>query len=217
MSICVALKERSRQIYQEHVLELFPNCVDSIVNATSPNEEIELVVADFCSTDWPIGQWLAERAKHLSVQTIILKEPFSRGRGRNCAASHARHDILLFLDADVLVTRELIHQSYDCAEQGKVFAPICRNLNRDGKLGLERKAAYGTIGVSRAVLQAVGNWPEFHSWGGEDTIVFERLACLTTCIRQAVSGFYHQWHPGDAWKHRYDTKAAGSDYISYPG
>src|SRR6185295_1926248 len=57
LSICVALKNRSRVVSQGRELRLFPNCVQSITRSLNDTIPAELVVADWDSDDWPLADW----------------------------------------------------------------------------------------------------------------------------------------------------------------
>ena len=214
LSVGVVVKERSRQICAGHVLQLFPNCVGSIVASTSMADRVELVVADYGSTDWPLHEWLPEWACHLPCTIVPVQGNFSRGKGRNCAAARASHPTILFLDADMLITREVLTLAYEAVRAGKVFVPIYRDLALDGQIVGDRSDGYGVLGVSKPLFEQAGRWPEFYSWGGEDTILFENLQRLAPVVRHNVDGLFHQWHPQAPWKQRFDLHPADTDYFA---
>src|SRR5258706_9357036 len=108
ISICVTIKNRSRLNAGGRELLLFPNCVKSIVESTRGIKDVELVVADWESTDWPLNEWLERAAGDIPVRLIEVKGAFSRGRGRNTAAAAARGDALLFLDADSILCEAVL-------------------------------------------------------------------------------------------------------------
>src|SRR5438128_2497527 len=111
LSICVTVKNRSRLVVDGRELRLFPNCVSSIASSVPPRA-CELVVADWGSDDWPYGEWLEQAAAPVPVQLIQMRGGFSRGRGLNCAAGAARGDALLFIDADCLISSDLIDTGF---------------------------------------------------------------------------------------------------------
>jgi glycosyltransferase involved in cell wall biosynthesis len=215
LSICFQIKEYSRQIVDGRTLELFPNCVDSIVNSSVATDEIQIIVADYASTDWPLQQWLPQRARHIKTRIVPITGNFSHGRGRNCAAAHAEHHTLLFLDGDMLVTREFLRLSCQYVREGKAFVPIYQDLNDQGLVFRQRLDGYAALAISRSMFERVGRWPEFYSWGGDDTLLFARLTRIGVVVRHPVDGFLHQWHPEGQWKERFFQRPASSDYFDY--
>lgn len=123
ISICITVKNRSRVRVGDRELLLFPNCVRSIVDATADDDDVELVVADWQSDDWPLDQWLRE-ATPLAVRVVQLEGGFSRGRGLNEAARKARGDILFFTDADCLLCPLVIEKGREHVGTGRAFFPV---------------------------------------------------------------------------------------------
>src|SRR5262245_31161846 len=97
LSICTTVKNRSIVRAGGRELRLFPNCVDSIVRARGAVLELELVVADWESDDWPLERWLDAAADPIPVRIVTLSGTFSRGRGLNAAAAAARGEFLFFV------------------------------------------------------------------------------------------------------------------------
>lgn len=86
LSICMTLKNRSRVGVDGRTLELFPRCVESIAASVGPRSDVELVVSDYGSNDWPLAEWLHRTAGTIPVVVAPMVGTFSRGRGRNAAA-----------------------------------------------------------------------------------------------------------------------------------
>lgn len=215
ISLCFVIKERSRQHYDGRLLELFPRCIDSLVASGTLQDQIEVVVADYGSTDWPLMDWLPQRLGRVPVTIVTMEGDFSRGRGLNYAAAHARQDILFFLDVDMLLTRELLKLAFEQAQAGKVFAPVSQDLDQAGRIRGERLDGYGSVAVGKELFERAGRWPEFLSWGGEDTILFETLQTLAPILRRKVDHFFHQWHPEGDWRERFYLRSASTDYFNY--
>ena len=214
LSLCFVIKERSRQIWRGRVLELFPTCIDSVARAWRPEDRIEVVVADYGSTDWPLLEWLPERLGGINCKVVAADGDFSRGRGLNLAAGMASLSNLLFLDADMIIPRELLTLATHHARSGRVFVPVYRDLDENGIDCGERTDGYGSVAISRSIFVTTRNWPEFYSWGGEDTVFYEELTKRRSVVRHEVSGFYHQWHPHE-FKERFYSRRADSDYNEY--
>jgi glycosyltransferase involved in cell wall biosynthesis len=209
LSICVALKNRSRVIVEGRELRLFPNCVDSIRRSVGDSIPAELVIADWNSDDWPLDQWLSVAASPLPARVISLEGNFSRGRGRNAAANAALGDALLFLDADSLVCGTVIERGLDFLQEGKAYFPVLFSFHGpEHESGWWRHEGYGNCMLTREAYESAGGWPEYQSWGKEDDHFYSRVASINAAAREEVIGFYHQWHPNDVgWKDRLVEKS----------
>jgi len=200
ISICVTCKDRSRVIFNNDItIELFPNLIDSIAKVVPEiDSEVELVVSDWMSTDWPLYEWLPDKLNGImSYHIVKIKEKkFSRGIGRNMAFSYARGDIIFFLDTDMLMTAPDVFHRTDFVEYGAAYFPICYSYYDHQHIdGWWRTTGFGNLMVSRENLRRVGPWKEKFSWGGEDDDMFLRLARVAPIMRDKEDGFYHQWHP----------------------
>src|SRR5207249_11587397 len=124
LSICVTVKNRSRVAVDGRDLLLFPRCVESVKKAVDRRFACELIVADWESDDWSYDDWLEKTASPVPVRIVPLTGTFSRGHGLNSAAAAARGETLLFLDADCLISAEMVDAGLKYAEGGKAFFPI---------------------------------------------------------------------------------------------
>jgi hypothetical protein len=210
ISICITVKNRSRLTVDGHVLTLFPNCVESIVDSVARRRDCELVVTDWRSDDWPLTKWLEQAARPLPVRLLELQGPFCRGRGRNEAARAAQGETLLFLDADTLLCPAVVQSGASHVLQGKAYFPVLYSFKGpEHARGWWRRTGYGNCMLSRTTYELVGPWPEYATWGAEDTHFYQHVVQVCKVVRDEVPGFYHQWHPDDlAWKDRY-ARGAG--------
>ena len=212
LSVCISLKERSRVQHGEKELEPFPNCVRSLRAAAETAGPLELVVADFHSKDWPMGDWLARQSTDkFQIQCIPETGSFSRGRGLNTAARHATSDNLFLCDADILVSEAAIERGMAILKQGKASFPVCRYTHEDGRLAFWQDLGFGLTFVNRHILTAAGGVPEFNSWGGEDDLLRDRLRGFVGEVRRRDEGLVHQWHP-DANRYANYRRNAKVDY-----
>jgi glycosyltransferase involved in cell wall biosynthesis len=196
----MSLKNRARVEHEGRDLALFPNCVRNLADAASHMRvvsPVELVVADFHSDDWPLAEWLAAAAGELRLRVIPVDGRFSRGRGLNEAVVHAASDRLLLLDADILVRPSALRRAIDVLDRGQVWFPICRYLDEDGRAASWQRHGYGIAALTRRAFDAAGGVPEFYSYGGEDDLLFARLAIHVGIVREQAEGLEHQWHPSD--------------------
>lgn len=198
LSICTTIKNRSRLRVGEWELDLFPNCVRSLVESIGRDVECELVVTDWQSDDWPLGQWLEEAARPIPARIVTLDGNFSRGRGLNVAASAARGKSLFFMDADVLVCSQVFRRGIQCVEQQQGYFPVLYSFNDpEHRTGRWRRRGFGHCMISKRAFEEVGGWPEYESWGKEDDHFYENVQKLMPVVREDVNGFFHQWHPDD--------------------
>lgn len=155
------------------------------------------MVADFGSTDHHPRGWIGDVLGPIPWQVITVRGAFSRGRGLNIAGRAARHDALLFLDADMLICPEVVTYSREVAAAGAAYFPVCWSLgNRAGSYGWWRHKGWGNCAMSRDLWARVGGWKEHERWGGEDDAMRDALGALgVSIIRAEVDGFVHQFHP----------------------
>ncbi len=194
ISVCVALKNRSRVEDGGRILDLFPRAVRSLSDAANTVGKIELIVADFCSTDWPVSDWLCS-SQNLDVKIVSVEGDFSRGRGINEAVKVSESESIFVMDADVLCSAKSIRSGIECIQSGKVGFPICKYLNRDGSPEFFQEHGKGLVFVTKKVFQNCGGIPEFKSWGGEDDIFFDRVKQFAKVERYYDEEIRHQWHP----------------------
>jgi hypothetical protein len=203
LSVCVTIKNRSRIRADGQDLRLFPRCVESLVrSAVHSGIRCELVVADWTSDDWPLHEWLFDAARPLLVRVVALHGTFSRGRGRNAAGGAARGNSLFFLDADCLVSPQLLDAAVRYASTGQSYFPIVYSFADPQHLtGWWREEGYGNCVISRETFDRSGGWPEYVKWGHEDDEFFVRVHAVSDVVRERGVEFYHQWHPNDReWK-----------------
>ena len=185
--MCVAIRNRSRCPVGDAILPLFPACVRSIEQAFP---EAEILAADWDSTDWPLAQWFRHTA-------IPMAGRFNKAVGLEKCVRRAASDNLLLLDADMLITSPLpIERGLAAAASGKAYFPVCWSYSNPGHTtGWWRESAFGTVLLRRDLYRAVGAWPSQHTWGGDDTEFFRRMADRGLAIRERAQGLFHQWHP----------------------
>jgi glycosyltransferase involved in cell wall biosynthesis len=184
---------------------LFPKCVHSIAEAVRCDVSSELVVTDWHSDDWPLNEWLEDAARPVPVQLLSIEGAFSRGRGLNVAAHAAQGEFLLFVDADVVISRQLIEGGMTHLREGKAVFPIVFSFkDPDHRDGWWRDKGFGQVMVTRETYRQSGGWPEYESWGQEDDDFHSKVSEVAPVIREKVEGFCHLWHPDDiGWKNRY--------------
>lgn len=211
LSICVTIKNRSKCEVRnpDKTLYLFPDCVKSIIEASKNlEEEVELVVSDWESTDWPLEEWLpqlTEETMDCSIVTIKDQEYFSRGGGLNTAFDHSEGDYILFLDTDMLITQEFLELGLSSVKKNHSFFPIFYYYkNLEHTEGYWRHTSYGMNMLTRENFLKAGKWYDRKCWGAEDDMLHEELSKISKIDRMNAPGFIHQWHPNDmGFKNKY--------------
>jgi glycosyltransferase involved in cell wall biosynthesis len=214
LSVCISVKNRSRIIHAGRELTLFPRCVCSLVQAASEfssRRNVELVVVDHQSDDWPLPEWVGEAIGGLPARFVFKPGDYSRGEGLNLAAASASSDWLFLCDADMLVTGALLTRGVEFLSQGTAFFPLRRCMNEDGSLQDLDAYHVGNAFVTRRVFEQVGGVPQFKSWGGDDDIFFHKVAERVKVRREHIPGFHHLWHP-DRCRHENYAKPSRSDF-----
>ena len=210
LSICSTVKNRSLVPTDSGVLPLFPNCVKSIVASRRAAKQLELIVADWQSDDWPVAEWLYEVACPVPVKVLTHSGTFSRGRGLNAAAAAARGEILFFIDSDALVSESVLRRGIELVQQGKAYFPIIYSFTSpQHDEGYWRDAGFGHCMLSKEAFESIGGWPEYNSWGREDDDFWTRVSDRLIAVREPADEFFHQWHPDDIdFKNRYGEETA---------
>ncbi|MBM4043303.1 MAG: glycosyltransferase family 2 protein [Planctomycetes bacterium] len=211
ISICITVKNRSRLVINGRELRLLPNCLEAIVGCVKPEDDAEIVISDWQSDDWPLAEWAAEAARPIPLKLVPIEGYFSRGRGLNVAFDHAQGDVLLFLDTDILICRELIDVGLQCVAAGKAFYPVYYQFtNPDHTSGKWFPSSYGNVMVAREHFLKAGRWPELKTWGREDNQLHDALRKIVPIVREVMPRMVHQWHPDSfAWKNRYANPQYG--------
>jgi len=228
LSICIPVKNRSRIEAEGHVLTLLPKCIQSLGAAVTPEDDWQIVVADFESDDWPLNEWLDDAAAPIPVKVMTIATPFSCGHGLNVAAANADAPILLFLSTDMLIDRATLLKGIEVASAGEVYVPIpLLALDREHKELRRGALAVGTVFISKELFGKVGDFPEFKSHGLCDTVWAARAdAEGIKIVLEDAPGLIHQWHPYTEefsnrhypdWKADNDKKLADWNAGKYKG
>ena len=134
------------------------------------------------------------------VTWVPAPGPFCVSRGRNVGAKAASHDLILFLDADVLLHPEALVRMVDACALGNTLAMVMKLRDGDEDETRPAHGDCGTILVPRAAFFEIRGYDEFYrGWGAEDNDVVDRLvlAGLKLVNLTARDGLMntHQWHP----------------------
>lgn len=140
--------------------------VDAVKNAMSGNDRAgQLIVVDNNSTDNT-----AQLASSAGAQVVF--EPINQiSRARNAGADAADAGIYIFVDADSLVSDELLSAAIEAIEQGKVVGGGAQ-IQSDRPVGWSVRATFNSWNwISRSLKLAAGCFvycraDAFHAVGG---------------------------------------------------
>jgi FkbM family methyltransferase len=188
-------KDRSKWRVGGRMLRLLPKTLAALNNVAF-KAECEVVIADYCSADWPLKNWIHQQLSGVPVQILNLGDRyFSRGKGLNAAAANSHGRVLLFTDADILLSDEFLRDCLALTEGSALF-PICLSIadpyNRTGEYAAE---SYGICAMGAHDFKAVGPWPEWTSWGGEGEYIHKKAQERLHVVRKTYNNVIHQWHP----------------------
>jgi glycosyltransferase involved in cell wall biosynthesis len=201
-------QERSISNY----LFLLPNCIASLTASVDKQisaKDIDLIIVDFNSTDWPPQEWMSLFWPY-NYKIIKAALPFSIGKGRNIIVNDFSGDILILLDADMLVPADFMAGVVEALVSGFVIMPLYLRYSNPEQTKTSEGVGYGNLVINSDVVAFLRQkfagkpYPETERWGGEDVAVARAIQCSGKwpVKRELLAGFYHQWHPktGDFYK-----------------
>ena len=195
ISFCITNKNRSRLEIENETLELLPKCIDSIIaSCKNIDEEVEVVVSDWQSTDWALDDWIYDRFKNTNIKikvvTILDNKRFNLGHGRNIAFDNCSGDKIFFVDADMLISEETIEEGlYFLSNNFSFFPQSFKEKNN------EFAAGCGNVITLRENHERI-RFHEIPFWGAEDNIYTANCKKFgIPVIRTRIASFIHQWHP----------------------
>ncbi len=128
-------------------------------------EGAEIIVVDYDCPD-QTAQWLQEHHPQCVAIAVTDKSTFNISDARNIGLKAARGTWLFFLDADIVLSTDLVSKLRDQLSERHFYL-----LERFRHLG-----AYGSVLVTRAATDKVGAWDSrYVGYGGEDYDFFQRL------------------------------------------
>ena len=178
----------------------------------TPVERYEVVVVDDGSTDGT-PTWLRQNTDRFAHVRLIEQVHGGPAEGRNRGVEHARGDVIVFIDSDLVVTpvflakhAEALQQSWSrtgdrlCFTYGAVIntANFEEPTNERHKLR-DLSWAYfatGNVAIDRSVLQRSGLFDTgFRLYGWEDLELGERLRRMKVRLIKCPEAVGYHWHP----------------------
>lgn len=103
-----------------------PSCIESVLNQTLPRDMYEIIVADSHSSD-QTPEIAKKYADHLLE---VPKE--GAGAARNAGAEIAKGEILLFLDADTMISKNFLEELLKNCGEKSIVGGTCDIYPSDG-------------------------------------------------------------------------------------
>jgi len=195
LSICTTIKNRSKIHTDKGFIYPFPNCIESIASSLSLNSEVELVITDWESTDWPLENWIESMLPSIDIHLIDVQcdRGFSAGKGRNIAASQCNGEYIFFMDADMIITREVIQYGLQITNDNTVYYPTVLYEVDNGKQIIHHGG--GNVFMTKKTFIESGGWPEYWKHGFEDTDYVKTIRDKYEVKTNDELTIFHQWHP----------------------
>lgn len=191
--------------YREHNVQMVINHYEQI---KYKNDQI--VIVEHISANSP----LLKTKNHIAFTSNDL---FNKSRLLNLGANYTKASILIFADADILLSRDSFKQM--CEKLQEAASPLAiqpftelidltldqtndlqrgkpQNKKFTGNLREGIVFAGGIIGMNRSAFERVGGWDSgYEGWGVEDNAMAYKL--LRSCETQNINGqAAHLYHPG---------------------
>ena len=175
-------------------------------------EGFEVVVVDDGSTDGTVD-WLLHRQDEFPHVRLVQQEHGGPAEGRNRGVHHARGDVIVFIDSDLVVTEgflvchaQALQRSWQqrgdrlCFTYGAVvntadFEDPTRERHKIRDLSWAYFAT-GNVAIDREVLEASGLFDTgFRLYGWEDLELGERLRRMGVVLVRCPEAVGYHWHP----------------------
>ncbi|MFM2080282.1 MAG: hypothetical protein RLZZ219_964 [Cyanobacteriota bacterium] len=177
-----------------------------------PLSDYEVVVVDDGSTDETVS-WLQDHSADFPHLRLILQDHGGPAEGRNRGVDHARGDVIVFIDSDLVVTDTflLAHAARlerSWRERGDrlcfTYGAVINTANFDDPTSEPHKLrdlswayfATGNVAIDRALLERSGLFDtRFRLYGWEDLELGERLRRMGVVLVRCPEAVGYHWHP----------------------
>ena len=178
----------------------------------APISAYEVVLVDDGSTDATVS-WLQEHAGAFPHVRLVQQDHGGPAEGRNRGVDHARGDVIVFIDSDLVVTdgfllahARRLEQSWQ--ERGDrlcfTYGAVINTANFDDPTSEPHKLrdlswayfATGNVAIDRQVLERSGLFDtRFRLYGWEDLELGERLRRMGVVLVRCPEAVGYHWHP----------------------
>ena len=175
-------------------------------------DQYEVVVVDDGSTDGTPA-WLREQVVRFPHVRLVEQQHGGPAEGRNRGVDHAKGDVIVFIDSDLVVTESFLachakalQQSWEqrgnrlCFTYGAVvntanFADPTSERHKLRDLSWAYFAT-GNVAIDRGVLERSGLFDcSFRLYGWEDLELGERLRRMGVALIKCPEAVGYHWHP----------------------
>ena len=175
-------------------------------------DQYEVVVVDDGSTDGTPA-WLREQVGRFPHVRLVEQQHGGPAEGRNRGVDHAKGDVIVFIDSDLVVTKSFLachakalQRSWEqrgnrlCFTYGAVvntanFADPTSERHKLRDLSWAYFAT-GNVAIDRGVLERSGLFDcSFRLYGWEDLELGERLRRMGVALIKCPEAVGYHWHP----------------------
>jgi len=178
----------------------------------APISTYEVVVVDDGSTDDTVSWLLANSAQFPHVR-LVQQDHGGPAEGRNRGVDHARGDVIVFIDSDLVVTELFLISHARRLEQTWqqrgdrlcfTYGAVINTANFDDPTSEPHKLsdlswayfATGNVAIDREVLERSGLFDtRFRLYGWEDLELGERLRRMGVVLVRCPEAVGYHWHP----------------------
>jgi glycosyltransferase involved in cell wall biosynthesis len=178
----------------------------------APISAYEVVVVDDGSTDDTVN-WLLRNGHVFPHVRLVQQDHGGPAEGRNRGVDHARGDVIVFIDSDLVVTESFLISHARRLEQTWqqrgdrlcfTYGAVINTANFDDPTSEPHKLsdlswayfATGNVAIDREVLERSGLFDtRFRLYGWEDLELGERLRRMGVVLVRCPEAVGYHWHP----------------------
>ncbi|MEY3767145.1 MAG: hypothetical protein RLZZ11_212 [Cyanobacteriota bacterium] len=178
----------------------------------APISAYEVVVVDDGSTDETVN-WLLRHGASFPHVRLVQQDHGGPAEGRNRGVDHARGDVIVFIDSDLVVTDTFLISHARRLEQTWqqrgdrlcfTYGAVINTANFEDPTSEPHKLndlswayfATGNVAIDRQVLERSGLFDtRFRLYGWEDLELGERLRRMGVVLVRCPEAVGYHWHP----------------------
>ena len=178
----------------------------------TPVERYEVVVVDDGSTDGT-PTWLRQNMDRFAHVRLIEQVHGGPAEGRNRGVEHARGDVIVFIDSDLVVTPVFLAKHAEALQLSWsrtgdrlcfTYGAVINTANFEEPTKERHKLrdlswayfATGNVAIDRSILQRSGLFDSgFRLYGWEDLELGERLRRMKVRLIKCPDAVGYHWHP----------------------
>ena len=193
---------------------ILEKCLDALErqHVAGPLDQYEVVVVDDGSTDGTPA-WLRGHVDRFPHVRMVEQQHGGPAEGRNRGVDHAKGDVIVFIDSDLVVTESFLtchakalQRSWD--QRGNrlcfTYGAVVNTANFEDPTSERHKLrdlswayfATGNVAIDRGVLERSGLFDcSFRLYGWEDLELGERLRRMGVGLIKCPEAVGYHWHP----------------------